>query len=108
MEAVPGTHVNLIGEAFVDILAEVIEEVIAGVPEPVQATEWTHGEEPKETEDACLPLFPLCFLCVMTPVEVGIRCPKRTARPAPRALSEEAPPRYVATERAVDEGLGAM
>jgi len=32
VEVVPGTHVNLIAEPFVDILAEVIEEVITGVP----------------------------------------------------------------------------
>jgi thioesterase domain-containing protein len=31
VEVVPGTHVNMIGEPYVDILAEVIEEVITGV-----------------------------------------------------------------------------
>jgi thioesterase domain-containing protein len=32
VEVVPGSHVNMIGEPYVEILAEVIEEVITGVP----------------------------------------------------------------------------
>jgi thioesterase domain-containing protein len=32
VEVVPGTHVGMVAEPYVQILAEVIEEVITGVP----------------------------------------------------------------------------
>ena len=32
VEVVPGTHVAMVNEPYVDVLAEAIEEVITGVP----------------------------------------------------------------------------